>query len=1042
MPPSRGQVIKPGSVFTRLYERTGAAAKAINSLPVPMMLLSTYTALPLLALLGYTLCPRQTQVAKVLSALIGALGGSVLGEFFAKTKKEAARASIFQILAENLKETTAVKELREVVEAARRRFGVVADTPTGDQFEDTVLADAYEGLLSALLDGPEHEAGDLPALQRLKAVLDLDGIVVGNSHRRAAQLLSSRGYSGLEGEAWRIANDKLLFLSERAFSDDEPEEARIYEMKRVLEVLRMESKEAKKEARKRIAKVSRAIYSQYLGDVADEVDAVTGEALAVASKAFGLPTDEAEKMNTETYREIAVKLLSGGALPENGARTLERARGVLQLGDRAGAAAFAAAAAPHLNDVVDSVAAGLTAESVKEGVKVLGDKQKELGLSITTAHMIVAQGLSAKMRSIYDAACRAARNKDQPAALAAMDQVLAFATNAETLLADIRELKTEDNSPDRASDVGKVEAVPMTMGSDQNSGKRLYGIYLQRMVDGTAPEDAPGVKELARVLELSEADELAARIEVCQPQLKELYSGSIKKAQTTGPPLNLAKLGISAEMAKFDLPAESVMEVAMEVYKERLNEVQGRIIKAEEAGSLAAARGFLDLSEDDVRLLHLKAFAKVYSNSLNESMARGGVMSASTVEALTQLRERLGINEEDSEQLFNDVAQDRIKDMFEDVVEAWEEATYDKESLAQLWKQRGKDVGDDVYADGSGELGMNNNPKMEGIRGSKLMDELCKVTNFYLGNKVYKEGKEPEEAYPVTVGKFLEEKTKEEMYGVFAWNTVTCQDSTARVEWDAAKPHVAGILGLSPEAAKKVMNRMVSRWANGFIKQKFQEKGELGSDDVKTLTEWVPTFFGIDDSVCKEIVQGANKSLLQGKVMRLLNSPEVTSADLKNLRDDVEKWDLRLEKDLELSRPQLRSLFRVEVATTIEDPTVTAEQKKDSIAVSRDTYALEESEALKELQDMLFTRCRGCLVNAVGDMMQGNESQALMQMQKLELLAAFCETTDGMELKGNWEVAPAMRKKLVEAYAKGAGTGKGAASEPDVKLLERALQIA
>ena len=576
----------------------------------------------------------------------------------------------------------------------------------------------------------------------------------------------------------------------------------------------------------------------------------------------------------------------------------------------------------------------------------------------------------------------------------------------------------------------------------QNSGKRLYGIYLQRMVDGTAPEDAPGVKELARVLELSEADELAARIDVCQPQLKELYSGSIKKAQTTGPPLNLAKLGISAEMAKFDLPAESVMEVAMEVYKERLNEVQGRIIKAEEAGSLAAARGFLDLSEDDVRLLHLKAFAKVYSNSLNESMARGGVMSASTVEALTQLRERLGINEEDSEQLFNDVAQDRIKDMFEDVVEAWEEATYDKESLAQLWKQRGKDVGDDVYADGSGELGMNNNPKMEGIRGSKLMDELCMVTNFYLGNKVYKEGKEPEEAYPVTVGKFLEEKTKEEMYGVFAWNTVTCQDSTARVEWDAAKPHVAGILGLSPEAAKKVMNRMVSRWANGFIKQKFQEKGELGSDDVKTLTEWVPTFFGIDDSVCKEIVQGANKSLLQGKVMRLLNSPEVTSADLKNLRDDVEKWDLRLEKDLELSRPQLRSLFRVEVATTIEDPSVTAEQKKDSIAVSRDTYALEESEALKELQDMLFTRCRGCLVNAVGDMMQGNESRALMQMQKLELLAAFCETTDGMELKGNWEVAPAMRKKLVEAYAKGAGTGKGAASEPDVKLLERALQIA
>lgn len=244
---------------------------------------------------------------------------------------------------------------------------------------------------------------------------------------------------------------------------------------------------------------------------------------------------------------------------------------------------------------------------------------------------------------------------------------------------------------------------------------------------------------------------------------------------------------------------------------------------------------------------------------------------------------------------------------------------------------------------------------------------------------------------------------------------------------------------MSQDQMQKVMVRMVSRWANMFIKQKLAENGKLGEDEISTLTNWVPSFFGIDKEVTKDMVQSANKGVLQSKVLRLLNQPKVTPEDVARLRREVETWDLALQKDLELTRPQLRSLFRVEIGATLEDTTKTHAEKQDAVADSRESFGLGEQEAAIELQDLLKARARGCLVNAVGDLMQGNDTQAVNEMRRLELFAEFARGTEGMHLQQDWEVAPAMRQQLVKAYAASAlGDGKG----PDVKLLESTLGLA
>eukprot|EP00930_Biecheleria_cincta_P069677 TRINITY_DN57388_c0_g1_i1.p1 TRINITY_DN57388_c0_g1~~TRINITY_DN57388_c0_g1_i1.p1 ORF type:complete len:1170 (+),score=273.72 TRINITY_DN57388_c0_g1_i1:67-3510(+) len=1030
--PTVPRAVNVAERYSDLSQKSNIAARMLSSLPaaVPIPLLSVYTVLPAMSLLAATLCPSTTRLARGLAAALGCLAGTVAGSFLEQAKKDAASCSLAKLLSQHLQEAVSVDDLRSLIQKVRRRFGVPVASTRSEVWEDGALCTIYETLLNSLLEGPENDPGDLPSLQRLKSALEIDGIVVGNAHRHAAQLLISKGYSGLEGEPMRVATDKLLFLSERAFSDEASEEAGRYEMRRVRDVLNI----SEKEALARIASVSRALYQQNLSAVVDKVDAHTGEALAGAQTAFGLASNEAERMNADTYRQLATEQLSSGLLSPESKVLLERAQSVLQLSDRAALATFAAVAGPCLRKDVEEVASGLTgqastatADQLKANAEKLSTRGKELGLSAQDTFNCVRKDLLEMLRSQYNAACKDARINGTEKAVQTLDQLIAFAKATNVMLGYISAAAPTDVEASEQDLLLSVSAEPL-------SARRLYGIYLERSLSGPAPAGSPP-EELAQVLELSQEDEEIARVETCQPLLRKLFEDTLAKAEASNTtPLQL-KPEINPKIAAFNLPSEAIQETAVEVYKTSLAKFEGRVLKAAEAESLGNARDFLDIEETTLKRLHLKAFSQTYMDSVDEAMGRTGIMSPEAMEALHQLRERLGLDEDSAEKLLHSAAEDRLREFMIPVRDAWEEATYTKEALVQLNKERGKDIGDDPMADGTGgELGIKGEPQLEsGVRGFKLMGELCKVADFYTINKIVKEDAPEEERYPVTVGKMIEEKNKEEIYRIFAWNAVTCQDTASRERWARAKPTVGGLLGLSPKQQEKAFVGMVSRWASMFIKNKIEEQGTLKKDDISMLTDWAPTFFGIKKEVTDDIVKTTNKGILQGKVLRLLNAPTVTPEDLSKLRAEVDEWGLLISKDLELSRPQLRCLFRVEVSALLEDPDLSDDQKVDGVESSRETFGLGEKEAMEEMHDLIKSRCRACLVNALGDQMQENLDGAVEEMRKLEHLAAF-GVSAGLDLNQDWEIAPAMRQKLMKTYVAGA---KG--RTPDVKMLERVL---
>ncbi|CAK0806442.1 unnamed protein product [Prorocentrum cordatum] len=201
-------------------------------------------------------------------------------------------------------------------------------------------------------------------------------------------------------------------------------------MNRVRDVLQI----SKEDARKRISDVSRSLYRQDLGTVVSRVDASTAEALAGASAAFGLTSQETSKMNADTYRQIASNLLEGGELPAQGAATLASAKGVLQLSDSAAEAAFVSVAAPLLQKDVEQVSqkllTGAPSDAVAPSSELLARRAGQLGLPGAAACAATAEAFGATLRSLYDQACKEAKKKGDNEALGLMDKMLSFSKHA------------------------------------------------------------------------------------------------------------------------------------------------------------------------------------------------------------------------------------------------------------------------------------------------------------------------------------------------------------------------------------------------------------------------------------------------------------------------------------------------------------------------------------------------------------------------------------------------------------------------------------
>jgi len=95
----------------------------------------------------------------------------------------------------------------------------------------------------------------------------------------------------------------------------------------------------------------------------------------------------------------------------------------------------------------------------------------------------------------------------------------------------------------------------------------------------------------------------------------------------------------------------------------------------------------------------MEYFGSVYRKSVLEAMGSTGVIREEFRGPLEKLRDRLGVSEENSREIFLEAVKEKMIPMIEWIVSEFERTQL---SQQQLSKRRGKDLGEDLFQTGKG----------------------------------------------------------------------------------------------------------------------------------------------------------------------------------------------------------------------------------------------------------------------------------------------------------------------------------------------------
>jgi hypothetical protein len=113
--------------------------------------------------------------------------------------------------------------------------------------------------------------------------------------------------------------------------------------------------------------------------------------------------------------------------------------------------------------------------------------------------------------------------------------------------------------------------------------------------------------------------------------------------------------------------------------------------------ALEALRTMYNLEKEDTFPSHMEFFGAVYKKSIIEAMGSTGVIRPEFREALNDLRDRLGVREEDTKELFLEAVEEKMVPMVKWINSEMERTMMTQEQLA---KRRGKDMGQDMFQSG------------------------------------------------------------------------------------------------------------------------------------------------------------------------------------------------------------------------------------------------------------------------------------------------------------------------------------------------------
>jgi len=875
----------------------------------------------------------------------------------------------------------------------------------------------------------------------------------------------------------RVSLDKLLFLSERAFRQGgETEEAFTFEFSRVARALGGLSIA---EAIDRAKDVATPFYERALASTRAKLDsgAVSPDMLSRARTTLGIDDPEAKDMHIEAFaREVRSQLglpedddeddddydvnqdkramatddsaqekidamkaaaeakeaedTSGIKFAEGAFETLSKLQDVLGLSDEDADYEISAATVDYwrttaLSAIEDAIAG---TKSPAKAWEVILARQKELYLKDSAMkEMMTSMVMQALGRPLEKVNSFARVNNAAATYDGLIDAIAAKETCKEVLKAagwsEFEDFEATCFDPsDRRSACGFI-----TNLDRQNMYKMFFLRSVKTEEDGTkniSEESYALMAELRGMLGVSEDEGLNQVRAFFGPELQAVLTDAtdeILRGNATDVLLANLKEKVDKVIDTYKLDEEMVGMYVGPLYARAVQEIgsntPGGIPSADEVATLASLRTLLNIDEEDTYQVHLDTFGIAYKKGIKEALGTTGVIREEFRQPLEDLRSRLGMSDEQTEEIYREVLGERMVPMVEFISNEMERLVLTKDQLAQ---KRGADYGEDYFKGGSkasGNLGLGTD--------GNIMSDIMNLIDFYVENgivqkevvgtkKVEKkvpsdeEGgeektvteEEPvyESTYPITATGLgcIDEKVAELCYRQFVVSSFTDQSPNA-ARYEASKATFGGILGLSADKMEEIGSNIGGMVYDNYITQAMSTKDALDQQDMMFLAN-IQGKLGISAEKGEEMLLDTQKKIVSEEASALLDSGNATPEGIKAFREKCNSMGLDLEMDVGLSKTRLVSMFSMEITPGIDSGEITMESA-DMLAEIQESLGLTEEEGEEVIAGLIQERSKSILSDVIGCMLRGMDLAAVDSMERLVQYAAFVDGDLGLEVE-------------------------------------------
>jgi hypothetical protein len=410
--------------------------------------------------------------------------------------------------------------------------------------------------------------------------------------------------------------------------------------------------------------------------------------------------------------------------------------------------------------------------------------------------------------------------------------------------------------------------------------------------------------------------------------------------------------------------------------------------------------------------MHLTAFGAVYRKSLEEAMSITGVIRPEYRGPLDDLRERLGVTEQQTRELFLSAVKKRMTPMLEWIVSEMETTIFTQQQLAE---RRQKDLGEDYFlsgkqADGTLGLGAEIN----------VLGDIMNLVDFYTENeisvkqqidtqkveKTIEENGEKkiveedvpvfETIYPITaleVGA-VDQKMAEVLYRQFVVGSFTTQGPNA-VRYEKSRATFGGILGLTSKKMEEIGTTIAETVYDNYVGQSLRNKGALDQQDMMFLAN-LQTKLGLTSEQGETMMKTAQQKILLEELEAIMSGP--SPATIKAFREKINSMGLTLAKDVGVTMGRITRMFEVELAPGLESGEITPESG-ELLSEIQESLGLSEEDAERTVEKIILQKSNRDFEKIAKDVRRGRVNEIVEPLKRLVRFGGFLDGQLGIEIE-------------------------------------------